>query len=84
AAKAGPPHRGARARRYEYAGAGRRTYRGDGASVSGARLLGRLHLLLESLDDVYQQGEKVLEWRLVAGFSQSDYTHLLPLIKTHL
>lgn len=47
-------------------------------------LLGRLHLLLESLDDVYQQGEKVLEWRLVAGFDQSDYTGLLPIIEAYL
>ena len=47
-------------------------------------LLARLHLLLESLDDVYQKDEKVLEWRLVAGFSQSDYTHLFPVIETHL
>ncbi len=47
-------------------------------------LLGRLHLLLESLDDRYQGGEKVLEWRLVAGFSQSDYSHLLPVIESYL
>ena len=47
-------------------------------------LLARLHLLLESLDDRYQKAEKVLEWRLVAGFSQSDYSHLLPIIETHL
>ena len=47
-------------------------------------LLGRLHLLLESLDDRYQMGEKVLEWRLVAGFSQSDYSHILPVIKAYL
>lgn len=47
-------------------------------------LLARLHLLLESLDDVYQQHEKVLEWRLLAGFSQSDYTQLLPVIEAHL
>ncbi len=47
-------------------------------------LLGRLHLLLESLDDRYQGGEKVLEWRLVAGFSQSDYSHILPAIEAYL
>lgn len=47
-------------------------------------LLARLHLLLESLDDRYQQHEKVLEWRLVAGFSQSDYLRLLPAIEAHL
>jgi len=47
-------------------------------------LLARLHLLLESLDDAYQHHEKVLEWRLVAGFDQSDYTELLPTIKAYL
>ena len=47
-------------------------------------LLARLHLLLESLDGPYQKAEKVLEWRLVAGFSQSDYNHLLPVIETYL
>jgi hypothetical protein len=47
-------------------------------------LLARLHLLLESLDDRYQQHEKVLEWRLVAGFYQSDYSRLIPLIESHL
>lgn len=47
-------------------------------------LLARLHLLLESLDDPYQGDEKVLEWRLVAGLDQSDYTHLLPTIETYL
>ncbi len=47
-------------------------------------LLGRLHLLLESLDDEHQQHEKVLEWRLVAGFDQSDYKELLPDIEAYL
>ena len=47
-------------------------------------LLARLHLLLESLDNIYQKDEKVLEWRLVAGFSQSDYNHILPIIEAHL
>ena len=47
-------------------------------------LLARLHLLLESLDNIYQKDEKVLEWRLVAGFSQSDYNHILPIIEVHL
>ena len=47
-------------------------------------LLERLHLLLESLDDCYRGGEKVLEWRLVAGISQSDYSYLLPVIETYL
>ncbi len=47
-------------------------------------VLGRLHLLLESLDDRYQKSEKVLEWRLVAGFSQSDYNHILPVIEDYL
>lgn len=47
-------------------------------------LLARLHLLLESLDDPYQQDEKVLEWRLVAGVNQSGYVHLLPVIEAYL
>ncbi len=47
-------------------------------------LLERLHLLLESLDDCYRGSEKVLAWRLVAGFSQSDYTHILPVIEAYL
>ena len=47
-------------------------------------LLARLHLLLESLDDRYQLDEKVLEWRLVAGFDQSDYTHISPVIEAYL
>ena len=47
-------------------------------------LLARLHLLLESLDDRYQKAEKVLEWRLVAGLSQANYSHILPIIKSHL
>ena len=47
-------------------------------------LLARLHLLLESLDDRYQMDEKVLEWRLVAGFDQSDYAHILPPVETYL
>lgn len=55
-----------------------------GPSYQEEGLLARLHLLLESLDDRYQQHEKVLEWRLVAGFSQSDYLRLLPTIETHL
>lgn len=47
-------------------------------------LLARLHLLLESLDDRYQLDEKVLEWRLFAGFDQSDYSHILPAVEAHL
>ena len=47
-------------------------------------LLARLHLLLESLDDRYQKAEKVLEWRLVAGFNQSNYSHITFIIETHL
>ena len=47
-------------------------------------LLGRLHLLLESLDDPYALDERVLEWRLIAGFNQSDYAQLLPVIETYL
>lgn len=56
----------------------------SGPAYQEQGLLARLHLLLESLDDVYQQSEKVLEWRLVAGFSQSDYVKLLPAIEAYL
>ena len=55
-----------------------------GPAYQAEGLLARLHLLLTSLDDEYQQHEKVLEWRLVAGFSQSDYTQLLPVIEAYL
>lgn len=47
-------------------------------------LLARLHLLLESLDEPYQQGEKMLEWRLMAAYAQNDYLYLLPIIEKFL
>ena len=55
-----------------------------GPSYVAEGLLARLHLLLESLDDRYQLDEKVLEWRLVAGFDQSDCAHILSAVKTYL
>ena len=55
-----------------------------GPAYQAEGLLARLHLLLTSLDDEYQRHEKVLEWRLVAGFDQSDYIGLLPTIKAYL
>ena len=45
-------------------------------------LLGRLRLLLESLDD--PNSEEVLSWRLVAAGSQGDHAPLLPVIQTFL
>ena len=55
-----------------------------GPAYQAEGLLARLHLLLTSLDDEYQRHEKVLEWRLVAGFNQSDYAELLPIIEAYL
>ncbi len=55
-----------------------------GPAYQAEGLLARLHLLLTSLDDEHQQHEKVLEWRLVAGFDQSDYKELLPDIEAYL
>ena len=55
-----------------------------GHSYQERGLLKRLHLLLESLDDVYMQDERVLGWRLVAGFDQANYSHFMPTIKTYL
>ncbi len=55
-----------------------------GPAYQAEGLLARLHLLLTSLDDAYQGQEKVLEWRLVAGFDQSDYNELLPTIEAYL
>ena len=55
-----------------------------GPQYQAQGLLARLHLLLESLEDKHQRDEKVLEWRLVAGFDQSDYAHILPAVKTYL
>lgn len=55
-----------------------------GPSYLAQGLLARLHLLLESLDDRFQHDEKVLEWRLAAGFDQSDYSHILPAVRAHL
>ena len=55
-----------------------------GPAYQAEGLLARLHLLLTSLDDEYQRHEKVLEWRLMAGFNVSDYSHILPGIEAYL
>ncbi len=47
-------------------------------------LLSRLHILLESLDDPFRASEEVLEWRLVSGFHEGDYAHLVPLVEETL
>jgi tetratricopeptide (TPR) repeat protein len=36
-------------------------------------LLGRLHVLLSALPESHAHGERVLEWRLVAGVAANDY-----------
>lgn len=50
-------------------------------------LLGRLHRLLESLDDVHQHDESVLAWRLVAAVNQGDLhpvlEHVERFVATH-
>ncbi len=40
-------------------------------------LLQRLHLLLSALPDSYSRSERVLEWRLVAGFAAADVASVL-------
>lgn len=46
-------------------------------------LLGRLHLLLSSLDAPHRTEERVLEWRLVAGFAADDLD-VIPEVDRHL
>lgn len=55
-----------------------------GNAYQNRGLLKRLHLLLESLDEKHLQDEKVLGWRLVAGFDQANYAHLMPVIESYL
>jgi tetratricopeptide (TPR) repeat protein len=47
-------------------------------------LLGRLHRLLESLDEAYQCTENVLAWRLVAAASQGDLKVVLEHVQRFL
>lgn len=47
-------------------------------------LLERLHLLLSSLPEEYATSERVLEWRLVAGFAANDVIQVLPEVDAHL
>ncbi|MFA7460084.1 MAG: hypothetical protein WCY60_03655 [Trueperaceae bacterium] len=47
-------------------------------------LLRRLHLLLTSLPEEYAQSERVLEWRLVAGFAAGDLGQVLPEVDAYL
>lgn len=47
-------------------------------------LLKRLHLLLSALPEEHAHGERVLEWRLVAGFAAGDVTTVLPDVDAHL
>lgn len=47
-------------------------------------LLERLHLLLSSLPEEHAGAERVLEWRLVAGFAAGDVAQVLPEVDAHL
>ncbi len=47
-------------------------------------LLSRLHLLLSALEEPYSLGERVLEWRLVAGFHAGDTAEALSDVDAHL
>lgn len=47
-------------------------------------LLERLHLLLSSLPEEYACTERVLEWRMVAGFAAGDLAQVLADVDTHL
>lgn len=47
-------------------------------------LLKRLHLLLSALPEEHAHGERVLEWRLVAGFAAGDVTTVLPDVDAYL
>ncbi|ADI14485.1 hypothetical protein [Truepera radiovictrix] len=47
-------------------------------------LLARLHLLLESLEAPARYAEEVLEWRLVAAYSQSAHQPVLTDVARHL
>lgn len=47
-------------------------------------LFHRLHLLLESLDAVFQTGESVLAWRLLAAYYVGEHAALLPEVEAFL
>ncbi len=47
-------------------------------------LLERLHLLLSALPEEHSQTERILEWRMVAGFAAGDYTQVLQDVDKHL
>lgn len=47
-------------------------------------LLRRLHLLLSALPEEYSHSERVLEWRLVAGFAAGDIATVLPDVDAYL
>ncbi len=47
-------------------------------------LLARLHLILSALPAEYSVSERVLEWRLVAGFAVGDVATVLPDVDYHL
>lgn len=47
-------------------------------------MLGRLHLLLSSLEPPWSGLGETLEWRLVAGVAASDWHGLLPEVDAHL
>lgn len=47
-------------------------------------LFGRLHLLLESLDERYQQHEEVMSWRLLAAANLGKQQDILPQVAEFL
>lgn len=47
-------------------------------------LLLRLHLLLSALPEEYSRSERVLEWRLVAGFAAADVADVLADVDAYL
>lgn len=47
-------------------------------------LLERLHVLLSALPEEFARSERVLEWRMVAGFAAGDLGHVLPDVDAHL
>lgn len=47
-------------------------------------LLDRLHLLLSALPEQYARGERVLEWRLVAGFATGDQAAVIDDVDRYL
>lgn len=47
-------------------------------------LMRRLHLLLSALPEEHSHSERVLEWRLVAGFAANDVAGVLPDVDAYL